>query len=271
MVLLNGSAEDRLTYVFDLDGVVYRGSQPQPHAPEVIQALRGQGRLVRFFTNNSSLSRKSYSSKLESMGIPTPVGDIMTSSYATALYLVEEHASGKTVYQIGEQGITEELEQVGMNVVTNCGDPDARIDYVVIGIDRDFTYSKLARAQKAILDGAGFIATNADATLPIEGGGLLPGSGSLVAAVRTATRVDPVLIGKPQTYAFDKILEMTDTPPSRAVIIGDRLETDMAVGNRAGARTVLVLTGIASREDAERAQGELKPDRIIETLQELVT
>ena len=271
MVLHNGSANNRLTYVFDLDGVVYRGSQPLPRASEVIQALRGHGHLVRFFTNNSSLSRSSYSSKLESMGIPTPVGDIMTSSYATALYLVEKHASGKTVYQIGEQGITEELEEVGMKVVTNCGDPDAHIDYVVVGIDRDFSYSKLARAQNAILDGAEFIATNDDATFPMEGGGLAPGAGSLVAAVRTATAADPVLIGKPQTYALEKILQMTNTPPSQAVIIGDRLETDVAVGNRAGARTVLVLTGIASREDAERARGELKPDRIIETLQELVS
>ncbi len=271
MVLHNKSSEDRLTYVFDLDGVVYRGSQPQPRASEVIQALRDQGHLVRFFTNNSTLSRKSYSSKLESMGIPTPAEDFMTSSHATALYFVEKNASGKTVYQIGEQGITEELEEVGMKVVTDCGDPDAHIDYVVIGMDRNFTYSKLARAQKAILDGAGFVATNDDATFPAEGGRLLPGSGSLVAALRTATAVEPFVIGKPQTYALDKILQMTDTPPRRAVIIGDRLETDIAVGNRAGAQTVLVLTGIASREDAELAQGEQKPDRIIETLEELVS
>lgn len=271
MVLHNGPANNGLTYVFDLDGVVYRGSEPLPRAAEVIQALRSQGCPVHFFTNNSSLSRKSYSSKLESMGIPTPVGDIMTSSYATALYLLEKHASGKTVYQIGEQGITEELEAVGMKVVNNCDEPDAHADYVVVGMDRSFSYNKLARAQKAILDGAEFIATNDDTTYPTEGGGLAPGSGSLVAAVQTATSVDPVVIGKPRTYALEKILEMTNTPPSQAVIIGDRLETDIAVGNRAGTETVLVLTGIASREDAERALGELKPDRIIETLQELLS
>ena len=269
MRLSEPSADDALTYVFDLDGVIYRGSQPQPHAREIVSALRGREHLVRFYTNNSAQSRESYSSKLADMGIPTPPEDIMTSSYATALYFVQKNAVGKNVYQIGEQGITDELEAVGMNVIANCSDADAHIDYVVVGIDQDFHYRKLARAQKAILDGAEFIATNEDATYPIEGGAVIPGGGSLVAAVRTATATEPFVVGKPQTYAFDKILELTNTPPSRAVMVGDRLETDILVANRAGARSVLVLTGVTTREQAESATGELKPDRIIDTLAEL--
>lgn len=260
----------RLTYVFDLDGVIYRGTEPQPHAARVVQALRDQGHTVWFYTNNSSLTRQRYVEKLEAMGIPTSVDEIMTSSYATALYLREQNAAGKTVYQIGEEGITRELEAVGMRVITNCSDPGAPIDYVVVGIDRDFHYRKLARAQKAILDGARFIATNEDATYPVEGGSLMPGSGSLVAAVRAATGVDPFVIGKPQTYAFTRILELTSTPPEAAVMVGDRLDTDILAGNRIGAHTVLVLTGVTSRSQAERATGDLKPERIIDTLAELV-
>lgn len=270
MRLTGASVQDRLTYAIDLDGVVYRGAEPQPHAREVILALRGQGHIAHFYTNNSAQSRQSYSDKLASMGIPTPPEDIMTSSYAAALYFVENNAVGKTVYQIGEQGLREELEAVGMKVLADDEELGARIDFVVVGIDRSFTYQKLARAQRAILDGAQFIATNQDSSFPVEGGGLLPGGGSLVAAVQTATDIYPILIGKPETYAFNKILEMTNARPDRAVMIGDRLDTDILVGNRAGAQTVLVLTGVTSRKEAESATGDMKPDRIVDTLAELL-
>jgi len=270
MGLNNASPGKRLTYVFDLDGVIYRGDEPQPQSRQVVQALKDRGHLVRYFTNNAALSRRTYVSKLDSMGIPTGLDEIMTSSYATALYFVEANAVGKTVYRIGEEGMASELKAAGMNVIYDQEQPDARIDYVVVGLDRDFHYRKLARAQSAILAGAKFIATNEDATFPIESGTLLPGGGCLVAAVRTATSTEPYVIGKPETYAFDKILKLTNTPPEQAVIVGDRLDTDIQVGNRAGSRTVLVLTGVTSREQAESATGDLRPDRIIDTLAELL-
>jgi len=270
MEFAKASCQDRLTYVFDLDGVVYRGDEPQPQAADTIANLRSHRQIVRFYTNNSSLSREAYSAKLGRLGIPTPIDDIMTSSYATALYFVENHATGRTVYQIGQEGVTHELEAVGMKVIRNGDDPDAPIDFVVVGIDWDFTYRKLARAQNAILAGAKFIATNEDMVFPTEGGKVLPGNGSLVAAVRAATSTEPFVIGKPHGYALHKILELTDTPPERAIIVGDNLATDIAAGNRAGIHTVLVLTGLTSREQAEAAVGDMKPERIIETLAELV-
>lgn len=265
------SRQDRLTYVFDLDGVVYRGDEPQPHAAETISTLRNRGHVVRFLTNNSSLSRKAYADKLGRLGIPASVDEIMTSSYAAALYFVESDAAGRTVYLIGQEGLSQELRAVGMRIVKDGESPDAPIDYVVVGIDREFTYNKLARAQRAILAGAKFIATNEDMTFPAEGGRILPGNGSLVAAVRAATSVEPFVVGKPHDYALLKILELTDTPRDRAVIVGDNLATDIVVGNRVGIHTVLVLTGLTSREQAEAATGDMKPARIIETLVELVT
>lgn len=266
----NPLAQEGLTYVFDLDGVIYRGKEPQPHAREVILALRSRGNAVRFYTNNAARHRDYYLPKLESIGIPTPIEHIMTSSYAAALYFKEQHAQGKTVYRVGEEGMAREFEGVGMRVIYDLEDPDAKIDYVVAGLDRDFHYRKIARAQNAILAGARFIATNEDATFPMEGGTLLPGGGCMVAAIYTATGVDPFVIGKPETYAYNKILEETGRPASRSIMVGDRLDTDIAVGNRAGAQTVLVLTGVTSREEAESASGELKPDRIIDTLEELL-
>ena len=259
-----------LTYIFDLDGVIYRGDETQPFARQIVLDLRSQGHFVRFYTNNSALSREDYSAKLEKLGIPTPIDEIMTSSYATGLYFVDNNATGKTVYPIGEDGVRHELEAVGMKVIANGDEPGVAIDYVVVGIDRGFTYHKLARAQTAILAGAEFIATNEDMTYPLEGDRVVPGNGCLVAAVRAATSVEPFVVGKPHEYALLKILELTNTPPERAFMIGDNLATDIAAGNRAGIHTVLVLTGLTSREDAEKAVGDKKPERIIETLEELL-
>lgn len=266
----NSALNGTLTYVFDLDGVIYRGKEPQPHAQEVVLTLRNQGHAVRFYTNNAAKHRDTYLSKLETLGIPTPVDHIMTSSYATALYFLEHNAAGKTVYRVGEQGMAREFEAVGMNVVYDLEEPSAKIDYVVVGLDRDFHYRKIARAQEAILAGAQFIATNEDATFPMEGDRLLPGGGCMVAAIRTATNVEPFVVGKPSVYAYNKILELTRCAPENSVMIGDRLDTDIAVGNRAGADTVLVLTGVTSRQEGETATGDYKPKRIIRTLEELL-
>ena len=259
-----------LVWILDLDGVVYRGKERQPHAREFVLRLRSSGCLVRFLTNKAAHSRDDYVRALASMDIPVTRDEIMTSGYATALYLAEQGAAGKTVYRIGESGIDEELRAVGVRVLKDGDSPEAHVDYVVVGMDRRFNYAKLARAQKAILEGARFIATNEDPTLPVEGGALLPGAGCMVAAVRAATSVEPIVIGKPETYSVEKILEETGAPPERAVVVGDRLDTDILAGNRAGTTTILVLTGATSREQAEAAIGDLKPDRIVETLGELM-
>jgi 4-nitrophenyl phosphatase len=269
MGLANAPRDSRLTYVFDLDGVIYRGTEPQPHAQQLVQSLRDQGHYVRFFTNNSAATREDYVRKLTGMGIPVTIDEIMTSSYATALYFKERGALGKTVYRIGEQGMEDELTAGGMRVIYDQDEPDAKIDFVVVGLDRDFHYRKLARAMSAILNGAEFIATNCDATFPVESGELLPGGGSIASAVAVAVGRDPYVIGKPETYAMQKILDQTGSRPDEAIVVGDRLDTDIEAGNRIGACTVLVLTGVTSREQAEAAEGDMEPDVIIDTLAEL--
>lgn len=251
-------------YIFDLDGVIYRGDEPQPHAKEVVQELRTTGRKVYFLTNNSTRTREQYCEKLINLGIPADINDVITSAYATALYLRELAPDGAAVYVIGEEGVYVELARAGMRTVDVVN--GEKIDFVVVGLDRQFTYEKLNLAQQAIRRGAKFIATNADTTFPLEEGVLSPGNGSLVAAIKAATDVEPFVIGKPEPYSLLKCLELADAKPEEAAIIGDRLDTDILGGRRAGLQTFLVLTGVATRAEAENAPPQMKPHRIIDDL-----
>ncbi len=256
------------TFVFDLDGVIYRGDEPQPHASETVRDLRHLGHKVFFFTNNATRSRHDYCSKLSGMYIPTTPEEVMTSAYATALYLKETGKTGAEVYAVGEDGLKAELASVGLKV--RDGDYDGSVDFVVAGLDREFSYAKLMRAQQAIIGGARFIATNTDTTFPIEEGRIIPGGGSLVAAIQAASGVDPFVVGKPETSAIEMILQSAQTSAENSIMVGDRLETDILGGNRAGMRTVLITTGVSSESDAKTASAEMQPTHIIHDLAELL-
>ncbi|WP_119322608.1 HAD-IIA family hydrolase [Capsulimonas corticalis] len=260
------------TYVFDLDGVMYLGDTQIPYATEAVERLRAAGKNVYFLTNNSGRTRASYCEKLKAVnGLDAPESEIFTSAYATALYLKGHGAEGKTAFVIGEAGLAAELSEVGgLQTVTVADSVDPNtIDYVVVGIDRQFTYDKLRFAHAAIKQGhAQFIATNRDATFPLEHGEI-PGGGSIVASVATATGIEPITIGKPETHAYEAILQTAGVNAAESVMIGDRLDTDIAVGKRAGARTVLVLTGVTSEAAANSAPENWRPDVIIGDLRGL--
>lgn len=262
----------RPVYVFDLDGVLYLGDTAIPYAADAVQRLQESGRQVYFLTNNSGKTRADYRTKLaEVNGLDVPESAIFTSAYATALYLKQRGAAGRSAFVIGEPGLAAELSASGGLVpITEPDSADLHdIDYVVVGIDRKFTYDKLRFAHAAITRGhAQFIATNRDATFPMETGEI-PGGGSLVASLATATGREPVTIGKPETHAYEAILDAAKVTAADSVMVGDRLDTDIAVGRRAGAGTVLVLTGVTSRESAQAAPPEWRPDRIIGDLREL--
>ena len=253
------------TFVFDLDGVIYRGEQPLPGAVATTETLRRLGHQVYFFTNNSSKTRTFYLEKLQRMGINTDVEHIMTSAYATALYLLEHSAQDAPVFVIGESGLREELQAAGIRLVEA-----EEAEYVVVGIDKKFCYDTLVKAQNAIFRGAKFIATNPDTSFPLENGRVIAGNGALVAAIQTASGVEPVMIGKPATPAMHEILELAHATPEDTVVIGDRLDTDILVGKRIGTVTVLVLTGIATERDVETARPEVRPDIVVKTLPEML-
>lgn len=256
------------TFVFDLDGVVYRGEQPLPGAVDTIKILRQLGHQVYFLTNNSTQTRTTYALKLRGMGIEADEGCIMTSSYATALYLNEIGARGASVYVVGEGGLDEEISAIGMKLVRN-GASD-RAEYVIVGLDRDFCYDTLVTAQQSILHGARFIATNRDGTYPLENDVVIPGGGTMVAAIEAATGVKPLLIGKPEIYAVRKVLDLAHASPEESVVVGDRLDTDILAGKRIGATTVLVLTGVTTRADLESAPEEMQPDIVVDILPQML-
>lgn len=249
-------------FLIDLDGTVYRGNQAIPHAKEFVEWVNQTGKPYLFVTNNSAPLPGEVAGKLQRMGIASDEGHIFTSSQATAMY-IREHAATEnpSYYAIGEKGLYAALEEAGFVYEEN------NPDYVIVGIDRDFTYGKLMTASLAIQKGAVFLGTNADKRVPTERG-LIPGAGSLNAAVAAASGVEPMWVGKPEARMLEYSMKKMAIPPEQTVMIGDNLDTDILAGANAGIRTVLLLTGYSKREDVERST--VKPTAVIENFAELM-
>lgn len=250
--------------VLDMDGVLYRGERALPGSRELFPALRAAGLSVILLTNNSTLTPDAYAAKLARLGIVVEPEAILTSGVATAMYLTEHYPEGGRVYVLGEEGL----------LATVTAAPGFRAegwqpDFVIVGLFFSFDYDSLQRACSAIRRGARFIATNTDATLPVEGGELWPGAGSIVAAVQTCSGITPMVIGKPSTRMAEMALAKLDLPAEEVLCVGDRLETDILMGARAGMPTALVLTGASRVEDVDSA--EAKPDYIFEDLPSLMS
>jgi 4-nitrophenyl phosphatase len=256
-----------LILVFDLDGVIYRGDTAVPGAIPTLSHLTAAGHQPFFLTNNSTRSRRDYAEKLARMGYPATPEQVMTSAYATGLYLREQGAEGRRVFIIGEHGLAEEMTLAGLSVIPLGS--EQRADYVVVGLDRTLTFAKLQRAFQEVRAGATFIATNKDPTYPMEEGQEIPGGGSMVAALEYAVGLTPIAIGKPEPYTLLEILRLTASRPEDAIMVGDRLDTDIRVGRRLGLTTVLPLTGVTSRADLAAAAPDARPDFVIDSLEEL--
>jgi 4-nitrophenyl phosphatase len=257
--------------IFDLDGVIYRGKKLLPYSKKTIKILRKKGIKIFFLTNNSTKTREQYVDKLKNLGIECNINEIMTSAYATKLYFKEKVKKNVNVLIIGGDGIDKELKEIGVKIINsnNLSSRLPKIDYVVVGLDVNFNYQKLIIAQKVIFYGAKFIATNYDPTYPTEKG-LLPGGGSIVASIETATNKKPIVIGKPQIYSLKKILDLTKIPSKNSMIVGDRIDTDILVGNKLNLKTVLVLTGVTSRCKLKKVEKDKKPDYVIKNLSSLL-
>jgi 4-nitrophenyl phosphatase len=252
-------------WILDMDGVLYRGAEVLPGVKELLDALTLRERPVMLATNNSMSTPEAYERKLAAMGLDIPASAVITSALATRDYLLRTLPEGAGIYVIGMPALREQLFE---------GTPFHPVQYgeeqpaaVVIGLDLEFTYAKLKAAHEAIQRGALFIATNADTTLPTEAG-LVPGAGSIVAALAPATGQRPIVIGKPETPMLETAMTRMGAPPEETVMLGDRLDTDILAGERAGMLTVLVLTGVSTREDLSSA--EALPDVVVSDLPSLV-
>lgn len=265
----------------DLDGVVYRGSEGVPGVGPVLAARAALGDTVAYVTNNAMHYRGDYLPRLARHGAPVGPDRVVTSARAAALYLRDRMPSVRRVLVVGAGGLERELREVGVDVVTAghaatrmsqegldgweaAGHPDA----VVVGLDPQLTYLRIAAAADCVRVGAVLVATNRDPMYPSERG-FRPGAGSVVAAIETASRTaSHVTLGKPEPHLLEIAAAAVGMDAARAVMIGDAL-TDVAAGRAVGARTVLMLTGVTTRAAADALPAADRPTRIAADADEL--
>lgn len=264
--------------IFDLDGVVYRGKTLIHNSDKIIGELKECSIKVVYNSNNSTATRETYVERLKKFNIKSDVSDFYTSASITSAE-ISKLKKNANIFVIGERGLRLELQSIGLTIITESTDYQ-EVDFVIVGLDRDFKYENLAIAQKCILEGkAQFYATNADSTLPVARG-FKPGAGVMVNALITCTGKEPIRIfGKPEPFGIRIILSDTQIPAKNACIFGDRLNTDILAGNRAGIITVAVLTGVTTKEKIEGLKKKAKnskdsdknliPNIVINNLEEI--
>jgi 4-nitrophenyl phosphatase len=227
-------------YLIDLDGTMYKGSEQIEAASDFVKRLRKKNIPYLFVTNNSSRTPVQVSEKLQQFDIPSNENLVFTTSQATANFIYDRKKDA-TVYVIGEEGIRTALEEKGFAF----GGENA--DFVVVGIDREINYEKLAIACLAVRNGATFISTNGDIALPTERG-LLPGNGSLTSVITVSTQTQPIFIGKPESIIMEQALKVLGTNKEETLMVGDYYDTDILAGMNAGMDTLLVHTGVTTKE-----------------------
>ncbi len=244
-----------------MDGVIWRGYEPVIDIKALFDKLHQLGCQPFCVTNNATSTVDEYLEKLRNYDVELSSDQILTSAEATAEYLEDHIQKGSSVYVIGEGGLKETIARHGFGISDQpeTDNPSA----VVVGLDFNITYKKIYLAANLIREGTLFIGTNPDKTFPMPGG-VAPGAGSIISPVEAASGTVPVIIGKPEKYLYQLALERSGSLPEETLMIGDRLETDILGAQQAGIRTALVLTGIASLEDAENWKP--RPDIIDETV-----
>ncbi|MBC7218336.1 MAG: HAD-IIA family hydrolase [Candidatus Caldatribacterium sp.] len=250
-------------FVVDLDGVVYLLNTPIPDNVEFLHLARLRGFRIAFLTNNTFLPREGYVAKLRSMGVEAEVDEIFSSAFVTAGYLRQEKPKAR-VYAIGERGLKEELKRAGLQVLPRFSPKGA--DFVVVGLDRRFTFQKMKTALDFLRQGARLVGTNPDPTYPTETG-VIPGAGAILASLERASGCTARVIGKPSPEILRFTLNALGFRPEETAIVGDRIDTDVLLGKNCGVSTILVLTGVTKSEEVLASPA--KPDVVVGTLREL--
>jgi 4-nitrophenyl phosphatase len=230
--------------LLDMDGVLWRDSEAIGDLPAVFDKIDNMGLQVAFVTNNATRTAKQYLSKFQDFGVDVQAEQIYTSALASAEYLSQMHPDGGKVFIVGEKGLQMALEERGFQ----HGEEDCLA--VVVGLDREINYEKLTRATFLVRSGVSLIGTNPDMTLPTPDG-LAPGAGSIIAAIESASGVSAKIIGKPQATLLNSAIDKLGLSASEVLMVGDRLETDIAAGQNAGCATALVLSGASSQAQAD--------------------
>lgn len=248
--------------LLDMDGVVYRGQTRLPGVLELMQFCDQHGIAYACITNNASKTRQQFEAKLQAMGLPLRGERVFSSALITGHYLRASYPHGTTAWVVGMDGLREAIFGDGYFV-----EEDKYPTLVVLGVDLHVTYETFKVAALAIRAGARFILTNPDRAFPSEEG-LLPGAGALAAFLQAATDVAPFVVGKPETPLFHTALEVLGVSAKEALVIGDRLETDIVGAKNAGIANALVLTGVTTR--AGLAAFPHQPDAVYDDLNDMV-
>lgn len=264
---------DNELFIFDLDGVVYEGSKPISNSIETLCNLHKLGRKIAFYTNNATQTPKSFSVKVSSMGYKCAEEQIFTSALVCGNALSLKYQKGSSAFVIGEIGLISALNNNGFKVVNDnysfeqiIEDEKIISDIVAVGLDKDVSYKKFAAASLLIARGAHFYASNTDATLP-DIHGFLPGAGSLVSFMKTASGREPLYVfGKPDPAGILQILKRFAVQKNKTVMIGDRIDTDIVCGKNAGINTALTLTGVMTASKLIDSPPPIFPDWILPDL-----
>jgi HAD superfamily hydrolase (TIGR01450 family) len=262
--ILTAAPPKMRAYIFDLDGTVYLDERPIDGAPETIRRLRADGARVAFITNHPLEPSSTYAERLTKIGVPATADDITTSVDALISYLLEHHP-GRSVLAITEGEVRRRLDEAGFPI-TN--DPRAT-DVVVVSFDRTFDYSKLLAGYRAVRErGAAIVATNPDPFCPTADGGL-PDCAAMLAALEACTGARAeAIVGKPSPHMISTVLDRLGVAAADAAMIGDRLDTDVVMGQAVGAAGVLVLSGATSPDELRAST--VDPDYVLASIEDLV-
>ncbi|MBK8781795.1 MAG: HAD-IIA family hydrolase [Anaerolineales bacterium] len=251
--------------ILDMDGVIWKGDAPIGDLPAIFKRIRERGLKFVFATNNGTKTPEEYTKRLAELGVEIAVEQMVTSALGVAFMLAQKFPRGTKVFMIGENGIRVALEDKGFEVLSTERAPEAQV--FVMGIDREISFQKVAEATLLVRAGIPFYATNTDRTFPTPRGEV-PGAGSWLSVIISATGVQPIVAGKPFPYLMELSLEKLGTKKEETLVVGDRLETDIAAGQSVGCPTAVVLSGVSTRDDAD--QWQPKMDIVADDLASLV-
>ena len=249
--------------VLDIDGTLLRGSEPLPGLVPFFDFLRQNGIAFLVASNNSTKTTSQYQQKLAKSGVSIAVENVLTSAVATGAYLKEHFPQGGSTYVIGKPSLYQAVQEAGFAVVEDASRP---VDVVVAGGDDELSYTKLKFATLLLHKGAQFIGTNPDVVYPTEEG-LVPETGTTLAALQAASGIQPTIIGKPQRHLFDTAMQKMGIKHSETAMLGDRLETDILGGQQAGLKTILICTGVDNEHTV--ALKKIQPDLMVQDLCDL--
>jgi len=248
---------DKRCFIFDMDGTIYLGDELIEGAKDLLEVLEERGTLFLFLTNNSSKNRDIYREKLDKLGVQVEADNIFTSGEATRIY-IKSRGENKRIYLLGNENLEREFTEDGF--ILDGENPD----YVVLGFDTTLTYEKIWKACDLLGEGTEFLATHPDYVCPLPEGKIMPDTGAMIKMFEAATGKTPRVIGKPNKLIIESIMEKYSLQRDEMVMVGDRIYTDIKLGENAGIDSILVLSGEAKREDLKTT--EIKPSYIVDSV-----